>query len=110
MPAWSLVRRVLEHVLEHADVSLGVWLVERHHGSGLVADSAQHGIDHLDVRAMPVDEDQLVPPVMDQAPADVVEDLVQRLSAEGDGSRSGARLAQMLRRIPGPEWGRVRNV
>src|SRR5207245_8819190 len=38
------------------------------------------------------------------------EDLVQSWSAQGDGSRSGARLAQMLRRIPGPEWGRVRNV
>src|SRR5437879_5014944 len=107
VPAWRFLWRVLQHVFEHANVALRVGLVEGDDRAGLVPDPTQQGVDDLGVGAVPVDEDQLVPAVVDEAPGDVVEHLVQRAGAERYGAGAGAGLAQVLRRIAGPAGGWV---
>ena len=110
VPARRLVGRVLEQPVEDPDVALGVRLVERDERAGLVLDPAQQRVDHLRVRAVAVDEHQLVPAVVDERARDVVEHLVERARAQRDRADARLGVAQVLRRVAGPERRRVRDV
>ena len=110
VPAGRLVRRVLHQPFEQADVALHVGVAEADHRAGVVADLAQHRIDHLDVRAVAVDEEDLVEAVMDQAARDVVHQRLQRRRADRDRAAALAGAGHVLRRVAGPDRRRVQHV
>ena len=67
-------------------------------GISLVAESEmQDRIDHLDIRAVSINKDQPVEAVVDQAAADIMDQVQQRRAANGDGTAPGAGVVHVLR-------------
>ena len=110
VPAGRLVGRVLHQALQQAHVALHVRIAPADERARVVADLPEDRIDDLHVRAVTVDEDDLVEPVVNEAARDVVHQRLERRGAYGDRAAPFPRTGHVLRRVAGPDGRRVQHV